>query len=371
MTSPLELRLMTAIRAETDPTQRAVYTADLACYFARVGDFEVAEKLRTELRNEFGDGRSLQVSVLIMTLEALLLYFKELSPGARDRLLRAKLLCSAAKENRLLGLVSAWLAHIDFNLELYDEMSESIATAINSLELDDGTTECRASLVIADALMFCGESTAARAWYERARVAANKIGDQAAVGALTYNRAALRVAGIRIANVRSPQIEADFAFARSEMKSAINYQTVAGLKSLDHLLQSTRVGILMLEKNSTEALRTIETIIDSGDVPKHLGSYYTLRADRLVCLIQAGQLPAAKEQALQLHSESLVRLSSDDRAICLSALEELAHALGNDAEMEKFSCEKQLALQEHFTSTKRLREVLSPYMRMKGLQKST
>jgi hypothetical protein len=153
--SPLESRLTARIAEATDESLRGIYLAELACYYARVGDFDRAESHRVELRSVFGDGRDLRVSVLIMTLEALLLYFRELSPAARDRLLRARLLCAAGKEHRLLALTSAWLAHIDFNLDRFDEMSESIALGIESLDADDGAAECRLALVLGDAFMYC------------------------------------------------------------------------------------------------------------------------------------------------------------------------------------------------------------------------
>ena len=95
MTSPLVRRLVANIDLCHDTERRACHVAELACYWARVGEFEEAERLRTELRRDFGDCRSVRVSVLIMCIEALLMYFRELSPLARGRMAGANVLSTA------------------------------------------------------------------------------------------------------------------------------------------------------------------------------------------------------------------------------------------------------------------------------------
>lgn len=361
MVSPLESRLSTKIAESTDQTQRGMYLAELACYYARVGDFERAESFRVELRGVFGDGRDLRVSVLIMTLEALLLYFRELSPAARDRLLRAKLLCAAAKEERLLALTSAWLAHIDFNLDRFGDMSESIAIGLKSLDADDGSAECRLALVLGDAFMYCGQEHVARYWYERAHVSATRLGDQAAIGAMTYNRAALRVANLRIAQIVEPSSAVDFALARSELKSATNYQAVAGLRSLDHLLRAAQVGVLMLENDFSKASAHIQQILESGEVPIHSGAFYTLRADQLTCLAKLGDFHTARECAKVFTDLVLQSLSPDDRVHCLAALEGAGRLLSGKDDLQPFGAEKRAAIEECREHKRKLLDSIAQY----------
>lgn len=346
MVSPLESRLTARIAEATDESLRGIYLAELACYYARVGDFDRAESHRVELRSVFGDGRDLRVSVLIMTLEALLLYFRELSPAARDRLLRARLLCAAGKEHRLLALTSAWLAHIDFNLDRFDEMSESIALGIESLDADDGAAECRLALVLGDAFMYCERETAAKHWYDRAHVSATRLGDQAAIGAMTYNRAALRVANLRMAKIVEPNQAIDFALARAELKSATNYQAVAGLRSLDHLLRAAQVGVLMLEGDFSRASVQIQQVLDSGEVPSHSGAFHTLRADRLTCFLKLGDLRSARECAVALTGSALKSLSPDDRVHCLAAMEDAEAVFAENGAPQTLGAEKGTALEE-------------------------
>ena len=245
MTSPYEARLNHRIAVAQSDIERAVSYAELGCYHARIGDFRGAESVRQNLRAEFGDGRSLVVSVLIMTLEALLLYFTELRPESRDRLLRAKLLSTAAKHPSSIAITAAWLAHVEFNAGLYREMSESIEACLTAIGSQDESAECRVSLVLGDAFLYIGREVPSRRWYDRARLAANKMGDQAAIGALTYNRAALRVSAIRMMEIEGVVPDDQLSLTRSEVNSAINYQSIAGLQSLDHLLASAKIGILI------------------------------------------------------------------------------------------------------------------------------
>ena len=361
MASPLEGRLTSKIAETADESQRGIYLAELACYYARIGDFDRAEAFRIDLRRVFGDGRDLRVSVLIMTLEALLLYFKELSPAARDRLLRAKLLCYAGKEHRLLALTSAWLAHIDFNLDRFDDMAESIASSLKSLDADDGTAECRLSLVLGDAFMYGGHETVAKHWYERARVSATRLGDQAAIGAMTYNRAALRVANLRITQLVNPDQVIDYSLAKAELKSATNYQAVAGLRSLDHLLKAAQVGVLMLEREFTRASAEIDTLLATGEVPPHSGAFHTLRADRLTCFVEIKDLPAARQCAAEFTEFNLRSLNPDDRAHCLEALEKAATLLERKEDAETYRLEKQAALLELAEHRRKLLASISDY----------
>lgn len=361
MASPLENRLTAKIAETTEETARGIYAAELACYWARTGDFERAETYRVELRKVFGDGRDLRVSVLIMILEALLLYFKDLSPAARDRLLRAQLLCSAGKERRLIALTSAWLAHIDFNLDQFERMSTALATCLDSLDADDGTAECRVSLVLGDAFMHSEEETAAKSWYERARNSATRLGDQAAIGAMTYNRAALRVSNLRIGQLLDQRQSFDISLAKSEVKSATNYQAVAGLRSLDHLIKAAQVGIFMLELDYANALLHIEQILKSKEVPKHSGAFYTLQADRVTCLVKLGKIQLAQISSDELTEISLNSLNPDDRALCFSALMELKQALMDKQTLITYNTQKQSALTQFIELRRSLRASIEKY----------
>lgn len=347
MTSPLEARLLAKIAVSQDPTERAVQCAELACYYARVGNFNEAELLRSELRAEYGNGKDLRVSVLIMTAEALLLYFRELSPAAGDRVARAQLLCTAAGEQRLLALTSSWAAHIDFNEGRFDAMVKSIDSCLRALAADDGTADCRISLVLMNAFLYAGRADLARPWYERAHRNATKIGDQAAIAAMIYNRSALKVSAARIARISEKTPSADFAMAAAELRSAINYEGMTGLLSLDHLLGCAQVSVLIYENRYEEALNQINDLFSANKVAAGTGLFALLSADQARCLAELGRTDEART-VLRKQEEFLTGdLTPDDLALCHASLETCASLLGDESRIEAHRTAKKKALAEH------------------------
>lgn len=329
MASPLELRLTAQAEAALDPDVRASLVAEIACYLARVGQFEEAERLRKQLREVYGDGRSMGVSILLMVLDSLLLFFKELSPGSRDRMARANLIAVASGSQRWISLTSAWLAHIDFNLNQFEIMAREISATLDAIGGDDGTAECRVALVLGDAFLFCGAFAPSQRWYERARLVANRLGDQAAVCALTYNRAALRVARVRLQAIGSPVAQDEIAGAWSEVKSASNYQLIVKARSLDHLIGSARAGALILQKNYSQAISEIEEVLASGSVPPASGELLLLQADRSLCLAASGDRKKADEQIVAVDACGLTGLGPDDAALISLSLAQASSLLGD------------------------------------------
>ena len=361
MTSPLVARLEAELRTIADPIEKGCLSAQLACYQARVGEFDHAELRRVALRKEFGDGHSARVSILIMCLEGLLLYFKDLDPGARDRLMRANLLSVACHQQKLVGLTSAWLAHIDFNQGRYDSMAGAIAQCFGAMDADDGTALCRVSLVLGDAFSFVDQMTQARVWYEHARVTANRIGDQAAVGALTYNRAALHVASARVKRLACLPDPAEIKYVNAEVRSAVNYQYVARLASLDHLLRAASIGVLMLEEKYEEAASSISELISSSAVPINSAELALLHADHAHCLARLGKSQHAADAAQLATSIRADRFDADDRALIFGALSAFSASSGDAATAESFREAQCKALEEHHKSIALLSALLDRY----------
>lgn len=361
MNSPLVQRLIGEIETSTDASLRACRMAEVACYWARVGEFDEAQRIRKELRQEYGDGRSLQVSVLIMVLEALLLFFQDLDPAARDRLARANLLSVASRDGRLTALTAAWLAHIDFNLNRFESMSASLAAALTALEGDDGTVECRASLVLGDAHLFCGDRACSQRWYERARIAAVRLGDQAAVAAITYNRAALTVARLRFSGIEVAATPLEIAGARAEVKSAINYQAVARIRSLDHLLQSAHIGALMLEGGFKDAAELIPALLASKSVPKESGEAMLLKADLALSLAELGEAEQAKLALDSVGLEPVEKLSADDGALIYASMSKAALRLGDVSGGDKFKRRSSELAVRHADRVRILGELIRPF----------
>jgi hypothetical protein len=368
--SPLEERLYSALSTESVEEKRAHYKLELGLYWARTGRFVEAETMRTEVRTGYGQGQSARVSILLMLLEGVLQFFQTLSSESRDRVNRANLLSSTFRERDLLALTSAWLAHIDFNLCRFESMATSLATCFTNLEFDTGSANSRMSLLLGDAYLYCGDRTESQAWYERGRLAATALGDHAAIGALTYNRAALRVANLRIEEVRRPLVASDLELLDVEVRSAVNYQAIARLQSLDHLLQFAQVGTDMLSRRFRSADAKIARLLATDADPLPTNEHALLLADRAECLHHLGKTAESEQSFIAGCSLRLDDLQPDDRALVNAALARTALLRGEDVSARDFSARAHEALREHDQMLTELRGLLAqcagPHSRAAG-----
>jgi hypothetical protein len=361
LTAPYVKRLVAQIEASTDVVARAMLTAELACYWARVGEFEEAERLRVALRGTFGDGREVRVSILIMCIEGLLLHFKELSPGALDRLSRARLLSVASGHRSLIALTSAWVAHIHFNGNRFQEMVEAVDVCLGALDKSNLAAVCRVSVLLGDAQTYAGDTTAAQFWYDQARKVASEIGDQAFVGALTYNRSALRVFGARLEASVAPPSDDLIRLLAGEVRSAINYQAVARLLSLDHLLATSRIGVLMLQRDFSMAKKEIESLLLSDDVNPETSQAIILKADLALCLARLNLIDESIRLVNEVTSLDLAQFDPGDRVLVYTSLRDSCKANGEPERMSSIDQLMSVALAEHKSQTSAIASLLARY----------
>lgn len=361
MTAPIVTRLIAARDAATDEGTWGELTAQLASYYARIGEFDLAELERSRLREMFSHGRWARVSIRLMSLDALLLYYRALSPDARDRMLRSNLIAGALKQRDLRALTASWLAHIDFNLGRYTEMAKWLADCFDDLDADDGTADLRVSLVLGDSFQFADRETEARKWYDHARPLASKLGDQASIGALTYNRAALHVSAARVKAIGQKIGSEATLMLDGEVRSAINYQVVARLRSLDHLLHCASISVLMLREMPSDALPAIDALIASGEVGRQSSAFQILLADRALCLAQIGRSRDAEDQLREQDESDLCDLPGDDRAIVLESRAQCWAILGDSDRQSAMRRDTAAALEEHQATIEGMLELLLPY----------
>ena len=361
MTSPLLNRLRSEREIATDPAQRALLSARMACYLARVGEFVEAEDLRLELRSQYGKGEHVQISILIMCIEGLLRYYRSLEPSARDWMLRANLISVACHEEQLVALTSAWMAHIDFNKGRYVSMAKALSASLAHLTADDGTAECRLALVLGDAYLFTGQDQNSRDWYESARLAANRLGDHAAIGALTYNRAALKVANARLGEFQPDSRSLDLTKIGAEVRSATNYQAVAQLRSLEHLLDSAAVGLHVLEGRHDAASSLILGLLASEEVPTGSAELALLYADNAYCLVHLGQLELASRMAEAAVGIDSAQMDPDDQAIICRQLFRYFQAADDAPSAHAYLTRAEEAYKQHQVAIAELVDILEPF----------
>ncbi len=359
MTSQLEIRILRSIANESDAERKAIAKTKLACYLARTGEFKRSEDLRLEVRSLFGDGRSARVSILLMLLDGLLIYYRDLGPAARDRIARANLISLATRMTDLVSITFAWLAHIDFNKGDYVAMVREIRQCLDGIQDDlDDIAITRVSLVLGDAFLHCGKIEASRVWYERARLAATKQGDQAAIGAITYNRAALHVQNLRLRAVTGQLNDSEVRFASGELQSAVSYQRLATLRSLDHLLTAASIGIRMIEKSYAAAQDLILELKKSGEVKAHSAADYVLRSDHALCSVKTGDPDLAISIASEILEAQLEGLEADDRVIVYSNLCAVFESEAGSARHEEATRRMLSSINEYLDKTRGLAEML-------------
>ena len=368
--APLIERLEAAVRSSKDPDSRAELMAQIACYQARVGEFDESERIRTELRSAYSDGHCPRVSIRIMCAESLLLFYRALDrAAARDRMFRANLLSVALSLPDLVSLTSAWMAHIDFNAGRFESMAKAASVSVGSMEADDGSAECRIALLLGDAFLYGGSEGVARDWYERARLAANRLGDHAAVGALTYNRGALHLARSRVEGLEDEIDPSRIALVCAEIRSAVNYQAVARLRSLDHLLRSAIASSLMLEGRFAEASVAILKLIGSSEVPSGSAELALLYSDNAFCLAKTGDWHLAAEMAAAAIEIDAGGFDFDDLALIYDGLAKYHGAIGDSGLAKEMRSKAAFSLSEHRETITRLNLLIAPLAFVSSLGK--
>jgi hypothetical protein len=321
MVAPAVSRLSTAISSSPDELRRAELTAELACYLARTGDLDRAAALTDQLRATYGNGRFARISIWIMLIEALRHFFGNQSAQALDRLRRASLLSGAISDRELVALTEAWMAHLWFNRGNYDNLGVALKKAFLHLSPENIAAKCRLSIILADSFLLLGDQASSRFWYAEARNCASSYGDQAAIGAVTYNRAALQVHALLVARAREQNVVLRPDLVLSEVDSAINYQRIAGLASLDHLLFFARIGALISVERFSEARDLAQRLLSEVEAPLTQSEQTILAFYHALASHGLGDCDAFESLfSSQAYVDSCDALDSADRIILLSYL---------------------------------------------------
>ena len=321
MTAPCISRLDSLISQAKTDVERARLLAEKGCYLARIGEVLEAKSIRQMLREKFGDGRDLGVSVRIMVLEGVLSYYQNLGPEAGDRIMRAKVLSVASGDRELISLTAAWLSHIQYFNDKYDAAIDSARLAIDNICNEQWQTHIRVGLLFGDMHLLVENHEASKRWYELARNAAVRYGDQAAIGAITYNRASLRVFNLRVSLALGyPISDSDISFADAENRSSTNYQLVAGVTSLEHLLSSSRISVQVIRRQYVEARDALIEVLKGDNVPISYSYRRVLISDLVLCNAALGSSSAAADQLNILVSMGIHDLPIEDSLILQSTI---------------------------------------------------
>ena len=112
--SRLELRLEAEISAAPSVLEADCKRAELAAYWVRLGRVAEVELTLQDLHHRYRAHPNVAISAWLNLVEGLVGHFGDMDPGARDKILRAHALSSAAGLLPMRALAAAWLAHFDY-----------------------------------------------------------------------------------------------------------------------------------------------------------------------------------------------------------------------------------------------------------------
>lgn len=360
---PLLTRIEEELAICSDPYRRAELMGEKGCYLARVGDFGAARTVVGVLRLTFRDGDFPPPLAWAMLIEGLIYYFENLSTFAFDRV-RRSYECGRALGMRMLrDLAAAWWAHLQF------ERSSFVETADLLRRIDLADPACpnpariRSSMVLADALLFAGQRESAKRWFTRAHQYAIDSGDQAAVGALMYNRAVFSLALMRAetALLATPVDAKRLNFAAMELSSARSFENAIRVHALEHLVDVWQVRVHVLRGEFARAVEHIRRLVHMIDQLEERPNKSHIVGDLMLCELKLGNVDEATKIAAGLLGGRGVGLDVDDRLVLASQLVEVFTVTGDTERVLAAEHLREEARNDYVAAILTLRQALSSF----------
>lgn len=362
---PFVGRLLERARAASNQIEIAEIQAEIACYWARSGDAERAERICQDLRATLDVENYPKVCVLIMCAEGLLIFFKDPSIGALDRLGRANLLSRSMGINDVAAFSSAWMAHINFNAYRYAAMCECISQCMEKISPLDYSARGRLAIVLSDAFLLSRNRDESNKWFSIARDAAFRQGDHTLIASLTYNRAAVNAHSTALSLLAGDVPDSDIATVYSEIKSAINFHKLVEIRSLEQLLDLTMVGVLICKgdfRGAWERSTAVSNTYREFLIPRQRA---LLSAQIALSAIKSAKKSELADSIRQgEHSEEFDGCDHGDRALILDCYRQIAEAVGRSDLAEIYSLEMATEITLYKRATQELSAHLAQYVGM-------
>ncbi|MFY9513273.1 MAG: hypothetical protein WAQ05_20105 [Rubrivivax sp.] len=338
MSSLLE-RIERQLAACTDAFVGAELRAERAAYLVRIGEFVEAREVLGLLREQFGDAKNARVSIWLMLVEGLLLYFERVSHLARDRVLRARAIAVAFRIDDLRLLTGAWLAHLEFERGAYSEMLmllQEVLTFRGKVSVD---LKARVSIILGNIYSYCGRFDVAGRWFEFCRQSSIDAGDRATMGALMYNRASF---GLEYLRVRSLGYEDSVDVMRvdllaRELESAWAFQVGTRVLSLVHLIDVSRARAQMLRGDYARAIEILKPIAMQLDTLEDRSNRSSLFVDILYCRGMSADSDVIVDLLRSVDDVDILRLDVDERIVAAAMCLSLARRHEQESLIAKFS----------------------------------
>ena len=185
-TSPMMARLDAALAASRHPIDAACVRAERAGLLARQGSLDEAHAELQILRRDFAERPAAVVTVWICIVEAWIEQYSGRPSVGRDKMRRAQALSAAARLKPLQALSAAWLAHLGYMQDDFDDMAKYLTLALQLAAPDHHAARARAALVAASGYHWANRLDLAQPWYTRAREHAVADADEALLSIVTF-----------------------------------------------------------------------------------------------------------------------------------------------------------------------------------------
>ena len=333
MASRLLTRLDEAIARERRPLEQLLLGAERVGLRARAGRLLDARRAMVPLRARHATHPQPASAAALGMADALIDYHDDLDSQARVKLQSAYASSVEAGRASLQALCAAWLAHLDYVRNDLPGMVDHAALALRLAAPEHHAARSRASLVIANSYHHAGHFDRARPWYERARRHAHAEGDEATLGAVLHNMAALRVYLAREQAVkpagRSLVDEAAQALAVTE--SSAHFDAGIGTHVLPVLQPILRAQVLSIQGRHAQAMAHYEVYLRDALAQGLSRIECSLRADMAWCRLKLSQPLLAREQAAAAEAAIEPGCDVDELAFSHGRLAQVWAGLGQDA----------------------------------------
>ncbi len=345
--SKLLARLDAALAATRDPIRTACLRAERAGYRARQGHFDRARSELDALRLQFAMWPQPEVSIWLCLLEGWIAYYENLDHSALDRMKRARALSAAARLENLQAISAAWLAHLHYAYNEFEQAARMVDEALALAPADERAARARASLVVAEACHYAGRFDLAQPWYVEARTHARADDDVQTLSAVNYNLAALQASQVMKAAVFGGDAQALIRHAAASVESAGNFDEWIGTLSLGSLVPLLRASIACARGDHEHALALYGDDFHSTAEQGQTRVLPALFADRAWCRCRTGDFAGARADVAQAEQRIDRSIDSDDRALAHGRLAQVLGVLGDSAASQAHARRAQDALAQH------------------------
>ena len=247
-----------------DPLQNTCLRAEKAALLARQGHLDRARAELAAIHARYDRQPNAVVSAWVSLAEGLVSFYSDFGAQARDKMLRALALGSAAGDKGIRSLSAAWLAHINYLEQDFVPMANHLSIAFTDAPSLGFSALARASLVTAQGFHWAGRFDLAQPWYSKARQHSTVEGDETLTSALMHNMAWLQVAHARRLATSGSHNPDQVHQILLGADSTSNFDQAVGTASLRSLVPILRAHVLTLLDRHLEALELFDAHLEAS-----------------------------------------------------------------------------------------------------------